>query len=250
MPFKYSGNKRRLVKLLPVPPRNTKHIVEPFAGSMAYGMNHVKHNGYLLGFETNTDIFNLWDWLSKSATRAEIKTLEMFLRALPDKTDIPSLDIPPPHKTLARLTSAGVYTGQLSSRKHYAQHKINFDEIIASLERIQSHAKVFNQDFRESLCFGDRCDAMFFIDPPYLGTKANYIDKSKGRNLDQSVGPEDLIAFCSALSAPTIFTYGDGAVDMFPMFDWKVVVERKVPNIRRGGTVIRKEHVALLNWIL
>lgn len=40
MPWRYSGSKKRLLKYLPAPPLGTATIVEPFAGSAAYGMHY------------------------------------------------------------------------------------------------------------------------------------------------------------------------------------------------------------------
>ncbi len=40
MPWRYSASKKRLIKYLPAPPLRTATIVEPFAGSAAYGMHY------------------------------------------------------------------------------------------------------------------------------------------------------------------------------------------------------------------
>ena len=57
-----------------------------------------------------------------------------------------------------------------------------------------------------------------------------------------------LVDWISKVKCPILFTYGSNAKTIFPQFDWQVAVERKVPILRGGGTRIRIEHYAKINW--
>lgn len=85
-------------------------------------------------------------------------------------------------------------------------------------------------------------NALFFIDPPYLNTKANY--KSKGVD-HGGLDAKELESKVNELKSDFIFTYGDGAAETFPSLAWQLATIRKVPNLRRGGTVDRKEFFAV-----
>lgn len=248
MPFRYSGSKKRFISKLPAPPKGTRRIVEPFAGSLAYSVHYKPKRA--IGYEVNTDVAELWRWLREEATTERLLEFEDEVRALPDKYDLRELDTEPALRTLARLHTASVMVGQLSSWRHYAQHRVDFSGIADELSWIQSAVKLRERSFERSKKLDGEWRekrTLFFIDPPYLGTSGNYKDKTSRANRDL-IDVSAVAKFCAKLRAPAIFTYGDDAVEAFPMFEWQVFAERRVPNIRHGGSKLRREHVCLLNW--
>ena len=81
------------------------------------------------------------------------------------------------------------------------------------------------------------------LDPPYLGTRGNYLQET-------SFDPAGIAEEVSSWRVPVLITYGTGAPEIFPGLPWELVQIRKVPNIRRGGTVSREEWISRINWPL
>lgn len=239
MPWRYSGSKKRLLKYLPAPPLNTATIVEPFAGSAAYGL-HYKPKSLILA-EANTDVRELWEWLATTATEQDLKELEA--KKPTEKVDIRSLGLPKPQETLMRLSISGAYVGQLSSFVAYPQHSFDLSGVAAALSYIRRSVRI-ERDFRDT----EGLNALYFVDPPYLGTQGNYHDKSKKHDMTGDVSADDLKHFIHGIKSPVLFTYGEGAPELFPDFDWKLAVTRKVPVLRGGGTRDRREWYCRLNW--
>jgi len=238
--FRYSGNKTRLLKYLPPPPSSVKTIVEPFAGSMAYAMFHRPVR--IVAAEVNPCVRGLWEWLRTTAT---VEMLNKIERAKPtEKIDLRLLGLSEPETTLIRLQISGAYVGQLSSFIAYPQHSLKLDKLKEALPYIRQAVAPLAKDYSEAL-LAIPDDAMVFVDPPYLDTKANY--KSKGKD-HGAIKPRALEKFILGLPCPTIVTYGDGAAETFPRLPWQKVIDRKVPILRGGGTRLRTEYMALLRW--
>ncbi len=249
--FRYSGSKKRQLKYLPPPPDGTHCIIEPFAGSAAYGLHYMPRR--LLLMEKNEDVAALWNWLIREASDHDVEELELFLcakRKLGEKVDIRTFNLTKPQETLARLTSSGVYVGQLSSWIFYPQHSIDFSAIRGLLGYIKESVEVVGFDFGTMTAYYSQPGVMLFLDPPYFGTAANYQDKTAKKNLDKIDLRDRLTAALSENDLPTIFTYGEGAPEVYPTLNWTLACERKVPRIRTGGCVIRKEWVSLSNWVV
>jgi site-specific DNA-adenine methylase len=234
MPFKYSGNKRRMLKYLPAPPHGMM-IVEPFAGSAAYSMAHSQFGRKIQLAEANEDVRVLWEWLRTEATEERLIELEKMRPK--EKVQVATLKLPKPEETLMRLTCSGVYTGQLSSTILYSQHSVDFSNIRRLLPVIRNQVLPLLKDYRETVTL----DGFMFLDPPYLGTQGNYKDKTN--KIDQTIGLSDLEIrdFVLSLKQPYIFTYGDDAPEVFPDFDWQLAMIKKVPRIRTGGVIERRE---------
>lgn len=96
------------------------------------------------------------------------------------------------------------------------------------------------KDFRDTKRYDDG-KTLFFVDPPYLGTQGNYIDKTAGIDRTSSISAADIEDFVLGLKSPVLMTYGDGAQETFANLDWKLATKRKVPLIRTGGTRERSE---------
>jgi site-specific DNA-adenine methylase len=246
-PFRYSGNKTRLLKFYKRPSPEIKRVVEPYLGSGAYLLASGLPG---LGYEINRDVAEMWWWLQK-VTPSELKDLDVLVEdlkvdpATPPKPDVRLLKgLSRGQETYVRINITGVYTGQLTSWKIYPQHRLPVASTIECLPRIKDIEIVCGSANEYVHQDGD----MLFVDPPYLGTTAGYIEKSSKKNHEDVYDAKDTIDLISKTSNPVILTYGDGADRHFPGYDWHSVVTRKVPNIRRGGTVDRTEWVAYVNW--
>lgn len=242
--FRYSGSKRRLLKHLPSPGfRST--IIEPFAGSLAYSFHYRPPS--IIAAEANPLVRGLWEWLRVDATEQRLKDLERLKATV--KVDArkwaKNYGLSEPEMTLLRLQTSGVYVGQLSSWVLYPQHKLNLKPLIEALPYLQKSLRPMLADFRQVL--EERIDrnSFAFVDPPYLGTEANY----KGEGDHGSIVPAEVTAVVKSLAkrCPVLFTYGDGAQETFPDFVWKKAVTRKVPMIRTGGTRERTEWYAAIS---
>jgi hypothetical protein len=64
----------------------------------------------------------------------------------------------------------------------------------------------------------------------------------------KDLDPKDTIKIIENTNNPIIFTYGDGAKDIFPNYTWEVAAIKKVPNLRKGGVVERTDYVSYINW--
>jgi hypothetical protein len=196
--------------------------------------------------EANTDVRELWEWLRQTATPERLVELE----ALRPSKNIDVYSIPTKHPaeiTLLRLTASGAYVGQLSSKVIYAQHSIDFTKIRQMLPYIRSSVPSIYADYLDTAGL-DTPDTLYFVDPPYLGTSANYMDKAKKRDMTTTFDAVRFTEFVGALRCPVLLTYGSDAPETFPDFEWKVSCVRKVPILRGGGTRERTEMYATLNW--
>jgi len=244
MPFTYSGSKTILLPLLRQPPIGTKTIIEPFAGSARYGIYHQPSELHL--YEANTDIHELWRWLINECTEDELTWLEDN-RPLITK-DVRELNLAKGPQTLMRLTASGLYVGQLSSWCLYQQHTVDFSLIKYLLPFIKNNVKLDGTDFRESIVHDGKKSVVFFIDPPYLGSTACYIDKTERIDHDKVLTVKEIGDFICALSSPVIFTYGDSAPEIFPQFNWTRLKFKSVPKTSTGGSKVRSEWVSYINY--
>ena len=71
-----------------------------------------------------------------------------------------------------------------------------------------------------------------FIDPPYLGTSGNYNENS--------LNMKDFLKWEEKLTVPHIITYSE-PIDEIDS-DWICWLTKKVPNIRQGGSKVRKDY--------
>lgn len=245
-PFRYSGNKARLLHFYRSPPQGTKRIVEPYLGSGAYTLSHALPG---LGYEVNEDVVSMWKWL-QVATANELLDLstsvEHAKETAPDgKPDVRSLGLSRGQETYVRVNVSGVLTGQLTSWKVYPQHRLPVKQTIAALPRVKDVEVVHGPASQYRPEDGD----FLFVDPPYVGTTGGYVEKGRGaKSHEKSYDPQETKALVADAKGPVLITYGDGASEIFPEYSWQVVTRRKVPNVRRGGTVDRTEWAAYVNW--
>lgn len=238
--FRYSGNKGKLLAHLPVSKSAT--IWEPFLGSGAYGLNSTAST--VVGYDVNPDIITLWQFL-QSTTPERLRALKEVADENKDsKADIRNLGLSPGELVYLKVNVCSVMTGQLSSWKLYPQHHLPVEKTAAALLKAHKVQATLGSYLTMPV---DRIqpEDTVFIDPPYLGTSGNY--KASGKVFD-GLHPTSLTEWIKALPpCHVLFTYGSDARDTFPDFDWEVACTRKVPNLRRGGTVERRELFCVLN---
>jgi site-specific DNA-adenine methylase len=245
MIFKYSGNKWKVLQKLGLQLPSHKRLAELYLGSGAFILSN---KGPALGMDTNPDIVDLWKWL-KTVKPEELRELERVRQvhvaaASDNKPDVRKMGLDRGAELYMRVNVTGVYVGQLSSWKVYPKWKLPVEQTISRLERVKeidirlgkAHIDYTQED-------GD----LVFLDPPYVGTKGNYKQGAK-KGIEESYNPQDTIDLISRLSCPIILTYGTDAKTAFPQYEWREVLRKKIPLIRKGGTVERIEHVALINW--
>lgn len=240
--FRYSGNKVRLIKHYKKPPQDVKRIVEPYLGSGAFLLTNDKPG---LGIEINDDIVSMWKWL-QATTPEELKNLYQLVedkKTAEHKPDSRTLGLDIGPLTYVRINTTGVITGQLTAWKIYPQYSLPIESTIKCLERIKDIE--IRQGDASSYIHVD--GDLLFIDPPYIGTTAGYVEKTK-KDHEKAFDPKSVDQVINSTSNPIIFTYGEGAPDIFPQYKWEVVARIKVPNLRRGGTVDRTEWVSYINW--
>ena len=240
--FRYSGNKVRLIKYYRTPTPGTKRIVEPYLGSGAYLLNNQIPG---LGIEINQDVVEMWNWL-KSTSPQELHDLHELVESKkksmnkPDSREL-GLDLGP--LTYVRINTTGVITGQLTAWKIYPQYSLPIQETIKCLPRI----KDIEIQRGDALSYVHKEGDLLFIDPPYVGTTAGYLEKGV-ENHEKGFDATSVKKLIESTSNPIIFTYGEGAPNIFPQYEWQVVKIIKVPNLRKGGTVNRTEWVSYINW--
>jgi site-specific DNA-adenine methylase len=232
--FRYSGNKSRLLKFYRKPPEGTRRVVEPYLGSGAYLLNSGLPG---LGYEANKDLVGLWNWLRKT-NENELRDLAALVQSRKDKPDVRDLKLDHGPQTYIRINVCSVVVGQLSSWKIYPQHRLPVEETIRCLPRLKDIDVIHAGGETHQCEEGD----MLFVDPPYVGTVGNYIEKG-GKEIERSYDPEDTMRLLEC-QCPALVTYGTNAMEVFPSLHWELVKTIKVPNMRRGGTVDRKEFVS------
>ena len=240
--FRYSGNKVRLIKHYRKPGSNVKRIVEPYLGSGAYLLAGDKLG---LGIEINEDIVSMWKWL-QVVTPGELIDLSRLVedkKSIETKPDSRSFGLDTGPLTYVRINTTGVITGQLTAWKIYPQYSLPIESTMKCLDRIKD-IEIRQGD---ALSYAHVDGDLLFIDPPYVGTTAGYIEKTK-KDHEKAFDPKSVDQVINSTSNPIIFTYGEGAPDIFPQYKWEVVARIKVPNLRRGGTVDRTEWVSYINW--
>jgi site-specific DNA-adenine methylase len=240
--FRYSGNKSKLLHLYRFPEQGVSRVVEPYLGSGAFLLNQVQPG---IGYDTNKDIVDMWSWL-KGTTAKELHDLYKYVEDLKAREEKPSLkgrglDNGP--LTYLRVNVCSVVVGQLSSWKVYPQHKLPVESTIECLPRLRDVDVVLGDGGQHSPLKTD----LMFIDPPYLGTTGNYKEGGK-ESQEEGYDPEKTRELIRKAEGPVVFTYGTNAPAIFPEYDWEIVKVVKVPNMRKGGTIDRLEHVCYINF--
>lgn len=239
--FRYSGNKTKLIKNYKMPPKGFSRIVEPYFGSGSFSINN-PHKA--IGYEINNDLYQMLMWL-KTVDRQDLEALKNIVdinKSKNEKLDIRTLDISKGAEIYLKINVCSAVVGQLSSWKIYPQHNLPIEETLKAIPRLRE-IDIYNTNGENHL---EQDGDLLFIDPPYINTQANYLSKNK--DYTEIYNPENTKQFIKNLNCPVIFTYGTNAQEIFPEFDWQLVKEIKVPNIKNGGTISRYEHVSYINY--
>jgi site-specific DNA-adenine methylase len=219
-----------------------KRVVEPYLGSGAFSINAALP---AIGYELNSDLVALWHWLKK-ASPEDLYDLDALVRdwkSRQEKPDVRDMGLDLGRQTYVRVNCCSVVVGQLSSWKVYPQHSLPIEETIKCLPALRQIDIVHGRGEKHIVQSGD----LLFVDPPYVGTVGNYVEKG-GDEIEKAYSPQDTLNLLNGVSCPVIFTYGSNAREVFPQFEWELVKTVKVPNMRKGGTVDRTEWVAYLNF--
>lgn len=234
MLFPYSGNKTRMLAKLPPPPWGTHTIIEPFAGSAAYGLHYRPQR--LVIAEASERVREMWLWLTAHATPQALRELERARPPVP--LDVRQLGLDRPRETLLRLCCGGLYAGTLAAWKLYTQHRFNANRIIEALPYLQSSVVVLD-DYKATAAYR----GLFFVDPPYADTAPNY-----GVRRKDWPTPEDIRAFVDEREDPVLVTYGNQAEALFPTWPWRHATDIATAAARKGESRLREERFACLNW--
>lgn len=231
--FKYSGNKIKALQKCDFNIPECTRIVEPFMGAATFALTLGKE---WLGIDSNIDLILLMEWLKNSCWPGKLRNLYEYQGIRGSIKDLPIGD---QAKTYLRVNISGVYVGQLSSWVIYPQHKLPIEDTIDVLPIIKQGTFYCG----EAMSYEPREGDLVFIDPPYLDTSPNY--KSANKQSYDVVTKEYVGALLDKIGDTNwIFTYGNGAEELFPDIEWHEIYTRKVPNIRGGGVVTRTEHIA------
>jgi len=240
--FRYSGNKAKLLPFYRTVPQGVKRVVEPYLGSGAFSLNCAVP---AIGYEVNKDLYALWTWL-KQATANDLHDLNDLVedhKKREEKPDVRDMKLDLGRQTYVRVNCTSIVVGQLSSWKVYPQHSLPFEETIKCLPKLRDIEVVHGRGETHK----PMKDDLLFVDPPYIGTVGNYVEKD-GQQIEKGYDPKDTQKFLEEVSCPVIFTYGSNAKEIFPNYDWELVKTIKVPNMRKGGTTDRTEWVAYINF--
>lgn len=273
-PFPYSGNKlvvsrKLLATVAPIMKAaiSANCIIEPFAGSAAFSLTvrsaideYNKSTGknlpvpHILLTDSSRHLINCWNFVA-SATRNRIMELNDLVVANNNGkcTDLSDV-VTDEELSFIKLTCCGVYRGQFVSTKITNCERsggLGEDRILTAKRLLElEKVRVWNIDCEtlverhldKALKYYDK--VLLFVDPPYVGTLANYDKHGYMEGTQQSL--RKLLIKAKKLKIPTVITYGD--TDLFKNdLNWKEIAMRKVPRIRCGGTLVRYDYYATLN---
>jgi hypothetical protein len=167
--FKHFGSKARLAKELP-PPR-FKTIIEPFAGSAAYAVQHATPAHDVLLFDTDERVCIVWDYLIH-ASAADIMRLPVdhFLAG----GDIRDLNLPRAEYLLIQrwLSISGSHNYKLApsllDRSVQSDARMWSEMVRARISRQVGQIKHWKIKQEPYDCAPD-IEAHWHVDPPYQG---------------------------------------------------------------------------------
>lgn len=176
--FKWFGSKWSAAKHYPNPIYDS--IIEPFAGSAGYSLNHNSKTVILC--ESDTHIFDLWSWLIQDAKETDI--LEIPIK-IPVGTDIRTLGLTKGQELLLKNWQRTNNVGNCWTISPWGnkpgQWTNNCRRRIAYEFHAVKHWKIYKNAFGAFQDFVEK-DCTWFIDPPY---QFNY--KYKSNPIDYNV---------------------------------------------------------------
>lgn len=246
--FPYSGSKQWMFKYdLQLPA--FERIVEPYAGSVAFSLNHEVP---FVAYEIEPQLHNLYNYLKhcclipngRSVLEETLKEMDEIRASNLEK----SIDVVFPEKdtpklkfmySLIRLCCCGLYVGAFTSKKIYPQHTLPIANMLSAFDRLQrTDWQVV--DGCALRCYSPQEGDFVFMDPPYLRTVGGYkVDKTF--SLEHTY---KLIDRCQQSNTPFLLTYGTGAQDDFPMLKgWELLRMKTASKVNTTGKNVREENI-------
>ena len=169
--FSFYGSKSKIIKKYPKPKYNI--IIEPFAGSARYSLEHWENTIYLV--EKDFKIYSVWNFLIESATQNGI----LSLPDVPNQTVLESIDgfsqLSNEEKWLIGFCCNGGSAQPKNKSGKYNFNSWNKDKIrIANNLHKVKHWKIYHSNYFE---FNNpKENVTWFIDPPYINKGKWYIE--------------------------------------------------------------------------
>ena len=151
--FSFYGSKSKIVKKYPLPKHQT--IIEPFAGSARYSLEHWEHDVILYDIDRN--IVETWEWLIREAVPDDILALPL----LKPGEVIPDIHPKGAKNFLSFMSNQGSATPKnITGRMNFCRW--NPSKIASSLYKIK-HWKIVFGSYQDC----PDLEATWFVDPPY-----------------------------------------------------------------------------------
>jgi hypothetical protein len=174
--WSYYGAKTNIVKHYPPP----KHqlIIEPFAGTARYALEHFENDVMLV--DKYEVIIKIWKWLQQCSPK-DILSLPRTFKPT-DSLDDYTFDCEESKLLMGFLIAKGVEKPRVKPTEWATVHRPNYTNF--SLKRIAQnlykikHWKVIHGSYTEI----ENRSATWFIDPPYFAGGRNYVCNNKHIN--------------------------------------------------------------------
>lgn len=171
--FSYYGSKSKIVKCYP-PPKFDK-IIEPFAGSARYSLEHFDNDVRL--YDINIDIINIWKYLQNASKKDILK-----LPNTKQGDDLRLFNLSKEETMLIYIESTGGGAGNGMGYKITAKENTGFNMWNKSKIRIADNLFKIKHWVINNSCYEDIENEIctWFIDPPYQhgGHKYTFSNKT------------------------------------------------------------------------
>jgi hypothetical protein len=236
IPFRWMGNKSRLLQFFGDKPNDYKRIIEPYAGSMTYSFNMSNDNQEIVGYEIDENALGIWDWLS-NVSDSEFEKLEKWYNGLPPKRfDLRDCSLPQEVKNWVSLGGAmlPVYRNVI----YPGEKRPNWKSSKKAIELLRTgRVKIIEGSCHELL--ETRDGDLLFVDPPYYESGEDYGN--------EDYRPTQTITMLEDAKLPSILTYGDFAPEHFPCYEWEVITRKILSKPTKGTT--KRERMEYVSWV-
>lgn len=215
--FRYFGSKTHYLHHFPR--LGGKRVIECFCGSAAYGLN----SGLpWVGYETNRKVYVLWKWLQ----RQNVVSMSR-LGDYSGRKDLRDYELSEGELLWNQVNIGGPMQGKFTDYYTDVRKKVPIlsEQDFEAIKR----GKIYNISNK---FYTPQDGDILFIDPPYLNTYNIY-----GEDVNF-----ELIERLLNSGLPYIFTYGDGARQLWPNLDWQVIHHKRVGNLNGTGSTDRFEY--------